>query len=116
MTIQTGKESLYGHGAIPMGYLYAVFIITGVTLIPTIAVALLYLLGWWEEKMRTSLKVLWVWWVIAPPIWFSFEYFTLYKKKGPNNAFESFKYGQDVSAKAWIAFVIVLTGILEKKL
>jgi hypothetical protein len=116
MTIQTGKESLYGEGAIPKGYLYAVFFITGITLLPTIAVATLYLLGCWRQAMEPTLKALWVWWVIAPPIWFSFEYFILYKEKGPNNAFESFKYGQDVSAKAWIAFVIVLTGIIENKL
>jgi hypothetical protein len=116
MTTPSGKEQLYGRGAIPSAYLYTVFAITGATLIPTLGVVVLYLFGGCRESMLTALQVAWVWWVVAPPIWFSFEYFILFKQHGPNDAFESFKYGQDVSAKAWIAFVLVLTGILEKKL
>ena len=114
--MQNGKEQVYGKDGIPMRYLYAIFTITGLTLVPTVVVAILYLLECWRTQMEFALRVAWVWWVIAPPIWFSFEYFVLFKQKGAGDVFESFKYGQDVSAKAWMAFVVVLTGILEKKL
>jgi len=114
--VQSGKAQVYGEGSIPMCYLYAVFTVTGLTLIPTVAVAILYLLDCWRSQMEIALRVAWVWWVIAPPIWFSIEYFLLFKGKGADHVFESFKYGQDVSAKSWIAFVVILTAILEKKL
>jgi len=49
-------------------------------------------------------------WTVVPPIWFWYEYWFIYLKgyhsdeTVPEN-FELFKYGQDVSAKIWLAIV-----------
>jgi hypothetical protein len=51
-------------------------------------------------------------WAVLPPIWFWYEYFFVYKPpkkdEAPRTDFESFKYGQDVSSKIWIAVVSAL--------
>ena len=55
-------------------------------------------------------------WVLMPPVWFWFEYFFLYRYDAltlPNGDakadWDSFKYGQDLSAKIWLALVTALT-------
>lgn len=52
-------------------------------------------------------------WVIVVPLWFSIEYFFLYKTKGldGDKSFDHFKHGQDVATKAWLAVVTVLTAL-----
>ena len=55
-------------------------------------------------------------WVLVPPVWFWFEYFFLYRYDPlilPNGDakpdWDNFKYGQDLSAKIWLALVTALT-------
>jgi hypothetical protein len=52
-------------------------------------------------------------WVLIPPVWFWLEYFGLYRyddpKKDEKPDWDSFKYGQDMSAKIWLALVTALT-------
>ena len=48
-------------------------------------------------------------WVIAPPIWFFFEYNFIFKKVHSN--LELLKYGQDVAQKFWAALLVLLAGI-----
>ena len=50
-------------------------------------------------------------WIVLPPGWFSIEFFLVYKKYGEPEAFESFKYGQDVAAKFWIAVSTLLSAL-----
>jgi hypothetical protein len=55
-------------------------------------------------------------WVLAPPIWFWYEYFFLYSTyTAPSGAakplLEEFKHGQDQSAKIWLALVTLLFGL-----
>jgi 4-hydroxybenzoate polyprenyltransferase len=40
-------------------------------------------------------------WAIAPPVWFWFEYFTVYLRWGKPESFDLFKYGQQVAAAIW---------------
>ena len=55
-------------------------------------------------------------WVLAPPIWFWYEYFFLYSSYAPvapatKPLLEDFKHGQDQSAKIWLALVTLLFGL-----
>ena len=51
-------------------------------------------------------------WTVLPPIWFWYEYFFIYRKGHADGTqppdFDMFKYGQDVSAKIWLAVVAAL--------
>ena len=59
---------------------------------------------------RESLAACWAFWVLAPPIWFAFEYFVLFKHTP--GSFAALKYGQEQATKAWAAVVVVLASIL----
>jgi hypothetical protein len=51
-------------------------------------------------------------WILAPPIWFWFEYFFLYDRLGTAKPdAEEFRHGQEQSAKIWLALVTVLLGL-----
>jgi hypothetical protein len=55
-------------------------------------------------------------WVLAPPIWFWYEYYFLYSNYAPTSPatkppLEEFKHGQDQSAKIWLALVTLLFGL-----
>jgi hypothetical protein len=50
-------------------------------------------------------------WIVLPPGWFCIEYFLIYKKHGLPGSFESFKQGQEVAAKFWLAVGTVLSAL-----
>ena len=50
-------------------------------------------------------------WIALPPGWFCIEYFLIYKKHGLPRSFESFKHGQEVAAKFWLAVGTVLSAL-----
>ena len=50
-------------------------------------------------------------WIVLPPGWFCIEYFLIYKKNGLPRSFESFKHGQEVAAKFWLAVSTVLSAL-----
>lgn len=111
----TGKEVIYGDNAIPVGFLCAAEIAAGVGVVVTILAIWLYLRDRSNPERKVFLQAVWVVWALAPPLWFWYEYFFLFKNRGPADAFEAFKYGQDVASKVWLAVVAVLSGILAKK-
>jgi uncharacterized membrane protein len=47
-------------------------------------------------------------WAIAPPVWFWFEYFTVYLRWGKPESFDLFKYGQQVAAAIWAGVLATL--------
>src|ERR1700733_6039223 len=51
-------------------------------------------------------------WVIAPPVWFWYEYFFLQKDTihSPDE-FDKYKFGIDLSSKIWLARVRFLLGL-----
>lgn len=62
-------------------------------------------------------------WLVAPPVWFSYEYFHLYRpnitpKVLPVQAcdvdWEQFKYGQESAAKIWGGIVLFLGALYFK--
>jgi hypothetical protein len=50
-------------------------------------------------------------WIALPPGWFCIEYFLIYKKHALPGSFESFKHGQEVAAKFWLAVGTVLSAL-----
>jgi hypothetical protein len=45
-------------------------------------------------------------WILVPPIWFWYEYFFIWRRLPPSpnpDAWDEFKYAQDVSSKIWLA-------------
>jgi hypothetical protein len=69
-------------------------------------------------KLRLWKVCLLAFWVIVPPLWFSYEYFYLYPQPGPRmtdeektRQLEEFVHGQENSSKVWIALVTALTGL-----
>ncbi|HEX7158675.1 MAG TPA: hypothetical protein VF214_06660 [Edaphobacter sp.] len=52
-------------------------------------------------------------WVIAPPIWFWYEYFFLYPDTNitPKPSLDEFKHGQEQASKIWLALVTLLLGL-----
>jgi hypothetical protein len=50
-------------------------------------------------------------WIALPPGWFCIEYFLIYKKHALPGSFESFRAGQEVAAKFWLAVGTVLSAL-----
>jgi hypothetical protein len=54
-------------------------------------------------------------WVFAPPVWFWYEYFFIYRKISDKEkdkpTFDQYKHGVDVASKLWLALVTVLLGL-----
>lgn len=63
--------------------------------------------GEWPKIKKWQLLVL-LGWTLVPPLWFVVEFFFFYKPSWPRDDFELFKYGQDVSAKAWLGISTTL--------
>jgi hypothetical protein len=60
---------------------------------------------------RTCKESLYAIWVLGPPIWFFFEYFYLFRQHGKPGCIDTFKYGQELASRIWLALVAVL-GVL----
>jgi hypothetical protein len=52
------------------------------------------------NAQQTLLKLAGIW-AIAAPIWFSLEYFLLYRNWAEDGSWELFKHGQQVSVAVW---------------
>ena len=53
-------------------------------------------------------------WLLLPPVYFWYEYFYVYgrtRNAAARADLESFKYGQDVASKIWIAVVSALLAL-----
>jgi hypothetical protein len=48
-------------------------------------------------------------WLIVPPLWFWWEYIFIYRSAKDPEAFEKFKYGQEVSRNLWLGISAALT-------
>lgn len=47
-------------------------------------------------------------WAVGPPIWFWAEYFAIYLRWGNREAFDLFKYGQQVATAIWAGVFTLL--------
>lgn len=108
----TGKEQIYGDpacGFLPKLYINWAIGSAGVLLVFTIIALILH----FYYDSSCLLKVVWALWIVAPPIWFCYEYFWLFRDEKVTVTFETFKYGQDIASKGWLAIAALLTGILS---
>jgi ABC-type spermidine/putrescine transport system permease subunit II len=67
-----------------------------------------------DSRRKTFLQVMWLFWVVVPPVWFFVAYFVFFKTYGGEGTFEAFKYGQDFAAKLWFGVAAVLTVLVAK--
>jgi hypothetical protein len=112
----TGKEVIYGAsgGLLPTWALRVVQITSGAALAFTCWVLWKHLYDQPGGCWKNWFYVCWVWWVFAPPTWFSFEYFYLFKPSKAEGTFEAFKYGQELASRAWLGIAAVMTVIASK--
>ena len=47
-------------------------------------------------------------WIVAPPLFFLFEYFYIYPRWGRLDRLEHFKIGQELASKFWAASLVIL--------
>ncbi len=47
-------------------------------------------------------------WIVAPPLFFLFEYFYIYPRWGRLDRLEHFKIGQELAGKCWVASLVIL--------
>ncbi len=104
--------TLYGTNPweLPICYLYAVYSITIISMLFTFYAAYEY-----KQDKKGLLYFMWVFWVIVPPSWFSFEYFYIFKEYGNATDLELFKYGQDIASKVWLSVVTIITTFIAQK-
>lgn len=57
---------------------------------------------------KTRKEILYAIWVLGPPIWFFIEYFYLFRQHGKPECIETFRYGQELASRIWLALVAVL--------
>jgi len=86
-------------------------------------VTLFGLLRWGSdpEKHFRWLAVLWVFWVLVPPIWFLIEWAAFDCDPATKGcldhmrSFEDLQYSQELASKVWIAGSLVLGALLKKE-
>lgn len=69
----------------------------------------------WESREPKLLYLFSAIWVIVPPIWFWIEYFVIYRKFGDPEAFESYKFGQQISVAIWASLALFLVGFASSE-
>lgn len=110
----SGKEAAYCEKGIDIIFLWAACSIALLALAVTAFIFYKHLSAPTADSWRTAAWCAWLGWVVIPPLWFNFEYQFLFKKYGPDEAFEAFKYGQDVASKVWLGIAAALTGLIAK--
>lgn len=82
-------------------------ILGGVALLFTFAI-----LVWWSRtKNKRWLQFLFVAWTLLTPVWFLADWYWF--KRTTAEAFEEFKYSQELARNLWIA-IVGLLGLLLK--
>jgi len=71
------------------------------------------------ERYKVLCQAIGAIWVLAPPLWFNYEYVHYFPKHGnPKAGFTPLKASQDIAAKVWASFLVVLaalfTGVFPK--
>ena len=69
----------------------------------------------WIERDPSLLYILGFCWLVGPPVWFWYEYYFLYLELGVQDAFEEFKYGQQLSVAIWVGVSIFLFALVSSE-
>lgn len=111
MTISNAP--LYASEPLPHAQIFAVVAVVGF-----VASLLFVAKGERFARHKTISQVLLGLWVLGPPLWFFYEhfyYFPTYGNMAEGAGFEKLKAAQDVTAKLWAAFAVVLGALYNKK-
>ncbi|EXI92784.1 MAG: hypothetical protein AW12_00264 [Candidatus Accumulibacter sp. BA-94] len=111
ITQPTGKEAIYGDGGLPIRWLHSIRAASILALLAAAFVTPMFILNKCSDIYKGLFSSLWLLWVFGPPVWFSFEYFHLFKKHGKPGTFEAFKYGQELASRAWLGIAAVMSLI-----
>lgn len=115
--LPTGKEVVYDDSfGIPKFFLRRTLTVAAFGGLVTAVALLEHLQNRYSQPWKILFVVCWIGWVFGPPLWFAYEYYYLYKKHGPVGSFEAFKYGQELSYRAWIGIAAVLSVIASESL
>lgn len=101
--------AIYADGSAPQ------LILVGVTVLSLIAVVVTLFLvrSAWRNRDRTYVYAAGAFWAIAPPVWFWLEYELIYRTWGDADAFEYFKYGQQVVVSIWAGVTLFLFAVSQ---
>jgi hypothetical protein len=67
-----------------------------------------------DNSSHATLVVLLAAWVIIPPAWFVIEFYNFRNDENDDtNAFEKFKYQQDLGAKLWLAITLTIGTVVN---
>jgi hypothetical protein len=72
---------------------------------------LYFVIAAWRSRNPLPVYIFAAVWAIAPPVWFWFEYFKVYRKYGNPDTLELFKYGQQVAIGIWAAIALTLFAV-----
>jgi len=81
--------------------------------VSVLGLALLIASAWWlvthqcDPANRFSILI-GCFWIVAPPLFFLFEYFYIYPRWGRPDRLEYFKIGQELASKCWAASLVIL--------
>lgn len=54
-------------------------------------------------------------WVLGPPVWFFYEHYYYFPKHGnPLAGYAQLKASQDIAAKIWAAFLVILAALFTE--
>jgi hypothetical protein len=67
------------------------------------------------DPIKISQAIILGTWILAPPIWFWYEYFYLFKRTQHQIKLGVFKYGQEQSSKIWFTLVTILLALFFGK-
>ena len=86
-------------------YLNAFGLVAALTAVSSLIFGLIY-----PDKTCHPLIKHWILaiWTLGVPLWFSIEYWFIYRKWGIPNNLEFFKHSQDLTAKVWLAVLAIL--------
>jgi len=105
----TGKEPVYGADRLPAKVLVAVQVLAASALVATGFITYYHLKQPASLEWQSAFRTAWIFWIFAPPVWFSYEYFYLFKPYGKVGTFEAFKYGQELAYRAWVGIAATMT-------
>lgn len=111
----TGKEAVYGAGGLPASVLVAAQALAAIALVVTLVITYFYIQKPTDPMWQRAFQAAWIFWIFAPPIWLSYEYFYLFKPYGRVGTFEAFKYGQELAYRAWVGIAAAMTLLYVQK-
>jgi len=65
-----------------------------------------------DDPVKVAQAIILAGWIVLPPVWFWLEFYLLYLPDSSSyEAWDQYKYGQDLASKIWLALVTTLLGL-----